>query len=47
MLYYSLSSLDKLDVIKVKELENAATRDREVPALSLDSFNLLDLDLAF
>ena len=42
-----LSSLDELDVVEAKELENAAARDREVPAPGLDSFDLPDLDPAF
>ena len=42
-----LSSLDELDAVEARELENVAARDREVPAPSLDSFDLPDLDPAF
>lgn len=50
MLCRGLSTLDKLDVIEVKETEEIAARDREIPALGLDSFDppgLGDLDPAF
>jgi hypothetical protein len=47
MLRHGLSSLDKLDAMEAKELENAVTRDREVLTPGLDSFNLPDLDPAF
>jgi hypothetical protein len=47
MLRYGLSSLDELNAVEAKELKSAVARDREVPAPGLDSFNLLDLDLAF
>jgi hypothetical protein len=50
MLRRGLSTLDKLDVVEVKEAEEVAARDREIPALSLDSFDppgLGDLDPAF
>ena len=47
MFRHGLSSLDKLDVMEVKELESAATRNHEVLTPSLDSFNLPDLDPAF
>ena len=47
ILRYNLSSLDELDTVEAKELESAATRDREVPAPGLDSFNLPDLNPVF
>ena len=42
-----LSSLDELDTVEAKELENVTARDREVPAPGLDSFDPPDLDPAF
>jgi len=33
--------------VEAKELENTAVRDYEIPAPSLDSFNLPNLDPAF
>ncbi len=47
MLYCGLYSLNKLDIIEAKEAENAAVRSPEVPAPSLDSFTLLDLNSSF
>ena len=47
MLRQGLSSLNELDIMEVKEAEDVVARDHEVPALGLDSFNLLDLNLAF
>jgi hypothetical protein len=47
MLRQGLSSLDELDMVEAKEAEDAAARDHEVLAPSLDSFDLPDLDLAF
>ncbi len=47
MLCRGLSSLDKLDVIEAKEVEDAAVRGYKVLAPSLDSFNLPDLNPSF
>jgi hypothetical protein len=50
MLCHGLFTLDELNIIKVKEVEEVTAYNREISALGLDSFNLLnlnDLDLTF
>ncbi len=47
MLYCGLFSLNKLDIVEAKEAKDAATRGPEVPAPSLNSFNLPNLNPSF